>query len=1454
MKAKFKTLLAIILSVFMVVTFFPAQSFAEDDPAETTISMVEGEIKDNPFGQGFTLKNNTNPYVAFLDSDGRLCALKEGETEITCENESGEVSTAKIQVADYTDGSDVVGNLKILARYNDSMQFYDGHVYLLFTSYKDNVTITIDDLYGGYDISDKYYKDIVDISNGSNHTGTNTDQYFSYDKNMKSVTLDRGEIVTLGMYRGFDLSVLQAGLGTFTNSTAYEELSDLGKTFIVQTALSKLFDEEMDYKKSLTEFLIVASQLKQNPTGLLNGMVEGGVCFNRELYNQKLEWDQFENVTYELDITEKQLRRLNGALQGNLNNFNMAKNSCATVAVRAWNAAVGTDEDGNETAYELSATGSGIYAIFDAPKTVRDCIVKKLPGYHLNNSEVVGNPEEGFEDETGWVYVSAPKKVDKEQPDPATLKYLRTSVENNDDANATTEFYYYDDESEKITIDESAQIMPNTKVFIKAQLAPTDADCSLMDITLNGDSIFNFYDPAEEAYYAIMPAKNSKLRVVYQQLYLSVASKTPIQLVKNAEINVYDHVRSWNGDKQTNKGMLKWEIVDDSGVLEYTDDSHTSVIAKKAGTSYLVAYSAGNKNICTYVSVEVLDNLDDYVTITYNIDGDIFDSAYIMYDEDDNIKNVPYSGYKIKKGDKVEINVYPYSGNVLSDLKCNNEKVLPDTEITADQNLDFSISFLSAAVEGMPKKICLDSKGDTYQLSPTVAYTDKNHKDDPVFDPTITYESSDSLVAVDENGLITVAEDVPEEGKAVFVTAYAGNSDSVMAVTKVIVGNYQGEKIVGRLTVSSRRITTKEHVPHTAITFTPYDDMDLDVSYYSYYKPTEAYTELMYDYEDNPNKYPSDPAMYSENIPIEDRESYFETDCKGSNSDAETISLRTGESLTLSCYSLDATTQEVILGALGGSTASSEEFAAIVNEVINALAEGDVLSANGPLIFDNAVNLLKNAYIYSFITGHNPIDGDSQGGRTVDREIFNQFRRNDSQLPNNYYTVEITAEELASMEAYISDPDKNYYALFENNCATDVKNIWNAALIDRPELHLKGNYTRFTEEAMSMYAEIGLLRFKVGLDGEGGTNFAPRTVPARHKWEITAEDNKLTAECANAKAEHYYGECEENASLTMEASSCNYADVKLEGLEEFNELTGLDVKATDEFIKFYKTDEEDEVSGGTEVAAGTSDGGFYYAELTINGVSAKYSFKIDSPVTPTVAPTAAPTAAPTNAPTVTPTATPTPTVTPAASSDELLAKKTADLNIGCKIEVTKKKVLKLKWGKVQDAEGYEIYAKAGSGNISYKKPVADIKSGNTTSKNLKKLSGKKISNSKQYCFVVKAYKLTNGKKEYIATSEVYSASAPSRKKYTNVKKVVLKKNNFTIATGGTANIAVKSLKKQNTKKTLSTNAKTMYYFSDNPEVATVSSYGTITGVGKGSCKIYCIAANGTKKTAKVAVN
>lgn len=101
------------------------------------------------------------------------------------------------------------------------MQFYDGHVYLLFTSYQDGVEVCVNDLYAAYEISDEYYADINDdISNGSNHTGNDADKYFSFNDETNTLTLDRGEIVTIGMYRDFDLTVPQAAIGSIKNSCA----------------------------------------------------------------------------------------------------------------------------------------------------------------------------------------------------------------------------------------------------------------------------------------------------------------------------------------------------------------------------------------------------------------------------------------------------------------------------------------------------------------------------------------------------------------------------------------------------------------------------------------------------------------------------------------------------------------------------------------------------------------------------------------------------------------------------------------------------------------------------------------------------------------------------------------------------------------------------------------------------------------------------------------------------------------------------------------------------------------------------------------------------------------------------------------------------------------------------------------------------------------------------------
>lgn len=140
--------------------------------------------------------------------------------------------------------------------------------------------------------------------------------------------------------------------------------------------------------------------------------------------------------------------------------------------------------------------------------------------------------------------------------------------------------------------------------------------------------------------------------------------------------------------------------------------------------------------------------------------------------------------------------------------------------------------------------------------------------------------------------------------------------------------------------------------------------------------------------------------------------------------------------------------------------------------------------------------------------GHNPADGQSEGGMTINREIYNQFRRNDSQLPNNYYEVEITADELELMKSYLANPENNRYSLFNKNCASGAVDMWNTTLADRPEYKLTANYSTIATEPMSLYFELGQMANK-NLDGKAGTNFVPHTV--RYTDEIIDTIEKIKA-------------------------------------------------------------------------------------------------------------------------------------------------------------------------------------------------------------------------------------------------------------------------------------------------------------------------------------------------------
>ena len=236
---------------------------------------------------------------------------------------------------------------------------------------------------------------------------------------------------------------------------------------------------------------------------------------------------------------------------------------------------------------------------------------------------------------------------------------------------------------------------------------------------------------------------------------------------------------------------------------------------------------------------------------------------------------------------------------------------------------------------------------------------------------------------------------------------------------------------------------------------------------------------------------------------------------------------------------------------------------------------------------------------------------------------------------------------------------------------------------------------------------------------------------------------------------------------------------------------------------------------------------------------------------PSATPTEAPSATPTEAPSVTPTEAPsaTPTEAPSATPTEVPSVTNAVKQVLLpQVSKKSKNSIKISWNKIDGATGYEVYATT-CGNYDYKltKTVKSNKKSNCT---ITKVKGKKVAN-KNYKFRVKAYKLVDGKKVYIAKSKDIHL-IKSYKKYGNAKAVTVKKEKVTLNVGKTSKISA-SIKMPKGKKQISTHGAEIRYISSDENVAKVSSTGKIKAVGKGKCKIYVLAINGNYKAVSVTV-
>lgn len=166
----------------------------------------------------------------------------------------------------------------------------------------------------------------------------------------------------------------------------------------------------------------------------------------------------------------------------------------------------------------------------------------------------------------------------------------------------------------------------------------------------------------------------------------------------------------------------------------------------------------------------------------------------------------------------------------------------------------------------------------------------------------------------------------------------------------------------------------------------------------------------------------------------------------------------------------------------------------------------------------------------------------------------------------------------------------------------------------------------------------------------------------------------------------------------------------------------------------------------------------------------------------------------------------------------------------------------LSWNKIPSADGYRIYGgECGAAMKLIKTVSADTQSWNH--------SGLKAGKAYRYC--VKAYRIVNGTKTVTKTSNtVHSITTSS--KFTNAKSVTVSETSVTLQVGESKNLGAKVVA-ADANRTLLTHTAELVYKSSSSKVATVSKDGTVTAVGKGTCRIYVTAGSGASATVTVTV-
>lgn len=178
--------------------------------------------------------------------------------------------------------------------------------------------------------------------------------------------------------------------------------------------------------------------------------------------------------------------------------------------------------------------------------------------------------------------------------------------------------------------------------------------------------------------------------------------------------------------------------------------------------------------------------------------------------------------------------------------------------------------------------------------------------------------------------------------------------------------------------------------------------------------------------------------------------------------------------------------------------------------------------------------------------------------------------------------------------------------------------------------------------------------------------------------------------------------------------------------------------------------------------------------------------------------------------------------------------------------------IKVEWTRISGADGYIVYGSRcnGNGKVYKYKKLATITNGKTRT-----WTHTKLKKATYYKYIVKAYKLVDGKK--VITDASVSIHAVTKggnygvAKTVSITKIGNKKNatEIILKKGKTAQITAVEVKKDKKIK----HHRKLCYESSNTNVATVAPSGMIKATGKGSCTIWVYAQNGVYKAITVTV-